>query len=120
MTTLYLLCGKIGAGKSTFVKILSGDIEADSGEITVGAGQRIAVLKQNHFEFDQVPVLQTVLMGNRKLMDVMQEKDAIYAKEDFTEADGNRAADLEAEFAELEGWNAESDAATMLSELDFS
>jgi ATPase subunit of ABC transporter with duplicated ATPase domains len=116
----YGLIGANGAGKTTFVKILSGEIEPQTGEVMMQPGQRLAVLKQNQFAFDEYPVLETVMMGHERLYAIMKEKDAIYAKEDFTEADGNRAADLEAEFAELEGWNAESDAATMLSELDFS
>lgn len=114
----YGLIGANGAGKTTFVKILSGEIEPQTGEVIMQKGQRLAVLKQNQFAFDEYPVLETVLMGHERLYAIMKEKDAIYAKEDFSEADGNKAADLEAEFAELEGWNAESDAATMLSELN--
>jgi len=116
----YGLIGANGAGKTTFVKILSGEIEPQTGDVSMQPGQRLAVLNQNQFAFDEFPVLETVFMGHQRLYSIMKEKDAIYAKEDFSEADGNRAADLEAEFAELEGWNAESDAATMLSELDFS
>jgi ATPase subunit of ABC transporter with duplicated ATPase domains len=114
----YGLIGANGAGKTTFLKILSGEIEAQTGEVSMLPGQRLAVLKQNQFAYDEYPVLETVLMGHERLYAIMKEKDAIYAKADFSEADGNRAAELEAEFAELEGWNAESDAATMLSELD--
>jgi ATPase subunit of ABC transporter with duplicated ATPase domains len=114
----YGLIGANGAGKSTFVKILSGEIEPQTGDVNLQPGQRLAVLKQNQFAYDEFPVLETVLMGHEKLYAIMKEKDAIYAKADFSEADGNRAAELEAEFAELEGWNAESDAATMLSELE--
>lgn len=113
----YGLIGANGAGKSTFLKILSGDIDPRTGRVEIPAGMRLAVLKQNHFEFDEYPVLQTVIMGHKRLYDIMQEKDAIYAKEDFTEQDGLRASDLEAEFADLEGWNAESDAATLLNGL---
>ena len=113
----YGLIGANGAGKTTFVKILSGEIEPQTGEVSMLPGQRLAVLKQNQFAFDEYPVLETVIMGHERLYAIMKEKDAIYAKADFTEEDGNRAAALEEEFAELEGWNAESDAATMLSEL---
>lgn len=113
----YGVIGANGAGKSTFLKILSGEIDPTTGKVVMDAGVRMSVLKQNHFEFDEVPVLQTVLMGNRKLMEVMQEKDAIYAKEDFSDADGVKAAELENIFAEMDGWNAESDAAQLLSNL---
>lgn len=113
----YGVIGANGAGKSTFLKILSGEIDPTTGKVVMDAGVRMSVLKQNHFEFDQVPVLQTVLMGNRKLMEVMQAKDAIYAKEDFSDADGVKAAELENVFAEMDGWNAESDAAQLLSNL---
>src|SRR4028119_774937 len=113
----YGLIGANGAGKSTFLKILSGEIDPRTGRVEIPAGMRLAVLKQNHFEFDEYPVLQTVIMGHKRLFDIMQEKDAIYAKADFTEEDGLRASDLEAEFADLEGWNAEHDAATLLSGL---
>ncbi len=113
----YGVIGANGAGKSTFLKILAGDIEATTGHVSMTPGERMAVLKQNHFEFDEYPVLQTVIMGYKKLYDIMQEKDVIYAKEDFTEADGVRASELEAEFADMDGWNAESDAANLLSGL---
>ncbi len=113
----YGLIGANGAGKSTFLKILSGEIESQTGSVSMNPGERMSILKQNHFEFEEFPVLQTVIMGNKRLYDIMQEKDAIYMKEDFTEADGNKAADLEAEFAELNGWEAESEAATLLSGL---
>ena len=113
----YGLIGANGAGKSTFLKILSGDIDPRTGRVEIPAGMRLAVLKQNHFEFDEYPVLQTVIMGHKRLYDIMQEKDAIYAKEDFNEQDGLRASDLEAEFADLNGWNAESDAAMLLDGL---
>lgn len=111
----YGVIGANGAGKSTFLKILSGEIESTNGNVTIQPDARMAVLKQNHFEFDEVPVLQTVIMGHKKLWGIMQEKDTIYAKTDFTEEDGNRAAELEAEFAEMEGWNAESDAGNLLT-----
>jgi len=113
----YGLIGANGAGKSTFLKIMSGEIDPRTGRVEIPNGMRLAVLRQNHFEFDEFPVLQTVIMGHKRLYDIMQEKDAIYAKEDFTEEDGMRASDLEAEFADLEGWNAEYDAATLLSGL---
>jgi ATPase subunit of ABC transporter with duplicated ATPase domains len=113
----YGLIGANGAGKSTFVKIIAGDLDPTTGSITVDPGERLSVLKQNQNAYDEYPVLQTVIMGNQRLYDVMLEKDAIYLKEDFTEADGNRAADLEAEFAEMNGWEAESDAGSLLSGL---
>ncbi|MCA6364030.1 MAG: ATP-binding cassette domain-containing protein [Bacteroidetes bacterium] len=113
----YGVIGANGAGKSTFLKILSGEIEPNKGSVNISPGLRMSVLKQNHFAYDEFPVLQAVMMGNEKLWKVMQEKDAIYAKADFTEADGNRAAELEAEFAEMNGWNADSEAADLLSKL---
>lgn len=113
----YGVIGANGAGKSTFLKILSGDIDPTTGDIAISPGERMSVLKQNHFEFDAFPVLQTVLMGNAKLFDIMQAKDALYAKADFTDADGEKAAELEIQFAEMDGWNAESDAANLLSGL---
>jgi ATPase subunit of ABC transporter with duplicated ATPase domains len=113
----YGVIGANGAGKSTFLKILSGEIEPMTGDISMGPGERMSVLKQNHFEFDAYTVLNTVLTGNRKLWDLMQEKDALYAKEDFTDKDGEKAAELETLFAEMDGWNAESDAANLLSGL---
>ncbi len=113
----YGVIGANGAGKSTFLKILSGEIDPTTGSVAMTPGERMAVLKQNHFEFDEFPVLQTVLMGHKRLWDVMQEKDAIYMKEDFSDADGVRASELEGEFADMEGWNAESDAASLLSGL---
>jgi ATPase subunit of ABC transporter with duplicated ATPase domains len=111
----YGVIGANGAGKSTFIKILSGEIEGTTGHVSMGPGERMAVLKQNHFEFDKITVLQTVVMGHERLYNIMTEKDAIYAKEDFSEADGMKAAELEGEFAEMDGWNAESDAAELLS-----
>ncbi|MBS3915182.1 MAG: ATP-binding cassette domain-containing protein [Bacteroidetes bacterium] len=113
----YGIIGANGAGKSTFLKIISGEIEPNSGSVDMEPGKRMAVLSQNHFAFDQYPVLQTVLRGHQKLWSIMEEKDALYAKEDFSDADGIRASELEGEFAELDGWNAESDAATILSNL---
>ncbi|MBC5991447.1 ABC-F family ATP-binding cassette domain-containing protein [Pontibacter cellulosilyticus] len=113
----YGLIGANGAGKSTFLKILSGEIEPNTGSVEIPANARLAVLKQNHFEYDEYPALQTVIMGHKRLWDIMQEKDAIYAKADFTDADGERAAELEGEFADLEGWNAEYEAAELLSGL---
>jgi len=113
----YGVIGANGAGKSTFLKILAGDIDPNSGNVSIDPGKRMAVLRQNHFEFDEVPVLNTVIMGHNKLWSIMKEKDAIYEKPDFSEADGVRASELEAEFAEMDGWNAESDAAALLSGL---
>jgi ATPase subunit of ABC transporter with duplicated ATPase domains len=113
----YGVIGANGAGKSTFLKILAGEIDTTTGDVQITPGERMSVLKQNHFAFDECPVLQTVLMGNSKLWKVMQEKDAVYAKADFTEEDGLKAAELEVAFAEMDGWNAESDAANMLSGL---
>ena len=108
----YGLIGANGAGKSTFLRILSGEIEPTNGDIIITPGQRLSFLKQDHFKYDQFVVLDTVIMGNQRLYDIMKEKDAIYAKEDFTEEDGIRASELEGEFATMNGWEAESDAAT--------
>lgn len=113
----YGVIGANGAGKSTFLKILSGEIESTTGSIEITPGERMSVLSQNHFAFDNFQVLETVIMGNSKLYEIMKEKDAIYAKADFTDADGLRVGDLEADFAEMDGWNAESDAAELLSNL---
>ncbi len=113
----YGLIGANGAGKSTFLKILAGELETTKGEIAVTPGQRLSVLEQDHFKYDEYPVLDTVIMGNQRLYDIMKEKEAIYAKEDFSEADGIRASELEGEFAELNGWEAESDAAQLLNGL---
>lgn len=110
----YGLIGANGAGKSTFLKILSGEIEANTGEVHMTPGERMAVLKQNHYEYDEFPVLETVIMGHARLYSIMKEKDALYAKADFSEADGLRAGELEGDFAEMDGWNAESDAASLL------
>jgi len=113
----YGVIGANGAGKSTFLNILTGDQDPTTGYIELEPGKRMAVLKQNHFEFDKEPVLQTVIMGHKRLHEIMVEKDAIYAKPDFNEEDGMRTGELEAEFADLEGWNAETDAAALLSNL---
>ena len=113
----YGLIGANGAGKSTFLKILSGEMEPNTGSVGMPAGQRLAVLRQNQFAYDDQPVLQTVIQGHQRLFAVMQEKDTLYAKADFTDADGERAAVLEGEFADLEGWNAEYEAAELLSGL---
>ena len=113
----YGLIGAIGAGKSTFLKILTGQIEPTKGDVIITPGQRLSFLEQDHFKYDEYPVLDTVIMGNKRLYEIMKEKDAIYAKEDFTEEDGIKASELEAEFATMNGWEAESDAATMLNGL---
>ncbi|WP_405079214.1 ABC-F family ATP-binding cassette domain-containing protein [Paenibacillus chitinolyticus] len=110
----YGLIGANGAGKSTFLKILSGEIEPNKGDVHIAPGERMAVLKQNHYEFDETDVLKTVMMGHARLFQIMEEKDALYAKSDFSEEDGIRAGELEGEFAELDGWQAESDAAELL------
>jgi ATPase subunit of ABC transporter with duplicated ATPase domains len=116
----YGVIGANGAGKSTFLKILSGEVDSTSGAINITPGQRMAVLSQNHFQFDNHDVLRTVIMGHKKLYAIMEEKDNIYMKADFTEEDGLRASELEADFAEMDGWNAESDAAALLSGLGIS
>lgn len=113
----YGVIGANGAGKSTFLKILSGEIDPSTGQVSITPGERLSVLKQNHFEFDAYTVLNTVIMGNKKLWTVMLEKELLYAKADFNDADGEKVAQLENSFAEMDGWNAESDAATMLSNL---
>ena len=113
----YGLIGANGAGKSTFLKILSGQLEPTGGDVTITPGQRLSFLQQDHFKYDEYTVLDTVIMGNKRLYDIMKEKDAIYMKEDFTDEDGIRASELEAEFADMDGWNAESDAATLLNGL---
>ena len=113
----YGLIGANGAGKSTFLKILSGVLEPTNGDVIITPGQRLSVLEQDHFKYDEFSVLDTVIMGNKRLYDIMKEKDAIYMKEDFSDEDGIRASELEAEFAEMDGWNAESDAATLLNGL---
>ena len=113
----YGLIGANGAGKSTFLKILSGQLESTSGEVVITPGQRLSVLEQDHFKYDEFPVLDTVIMGNASLYEIMTEKEAIYAKEDFSDEDGIRASELEAEFAEMDGWEAESNAASLLNGL---
>ncbi len=116
----YGLIGANGAGKSTFLKILSGQLETTHGDITITPGQRLSFLQQDHFKYDAFSVLDTVIMGNARLYEIMKEKEAIYSKEDFTEEDGIRASELEAEFAEMDGWNAESDAEQLLNGLGIS
>ena len=113
----YGLIGANGAGKSTFLKILSGQLETTNGNITITPGQRLSFLQQDHFKYDAYPVLDTVIMGNQRLYEIMKEKEAIYSKEDFTDEDGIRASELEGEFAEMNGWEAESDAAQLLNGL---
>lgn len=113
----YGLIGANGAGKSTFLKILTGEIEPTSGEVIITPGERLSFLKQDHFQYDDYTVLDTVIMGNQRLYDIMKEKEAIYMKEDFSDEDGIRASELEGEFAEMNGWEAESDAATLLNGL---
>ena len=113
----YGIIGANGAGKSTFLKILSGQLEPTTGEVIITPGQRLSFLEQDHFKYDDQTVMDTVIQGNQHLFDIMKEKDALYAKEDFTDADGIRASELEAEFAEMDGWNAETDAETLLNGL---
>ena len=113
----YGLIGANGAGKSTFLKILNGQLEPTKGDVFITPGERLSFLQQDHFKYDEFSVLDTVIMGNQRLYDIMKEKDAIYMKEDFTDEDGIRASELEAEFAEMDGWNAESDAAQLLNGL---
>ena len=116
----YGIIGANGAGKSTFLKVLSGEIEPSKGDVSIDKGERISVLKQDHFAFEEYKVLDTVIMGNEELYKIMKEKDSIYSKPDFSEEDGMRAAKLEERFAELDGWNAESDAAMLLNDLGIS
>ena len=113
----YGLIGANGAGKSTFIKILSGELEPQSGNVIMNPDERLAILKQNHFEYEENEVLETVIMGHKRLYDIMNEKNAIYMKEDFSDEDGMRAAELEGEFADLNGWEAESEAAILLQGL---
>ena len=113
----YGIIGANGAGKSTFLKVLSGELEPSKGEVTKEKTERLSVLKQDHFAYEEHSVIDTVIMGNEELYKIMKEKDAIYAKPDFSEEDGMKAAKLEERFAELDGWNAESDAAILLNEL---
>ncbi len=116
----YGVIGVNGAGKSTFLKILSGEVDPSTGSVSFTPGERMAVLKQNHYEFDEYSVIETVMMGHKELYSIMKEKDALYAKDDFTDKDGERAGELENIFAEMDGWNAESNAATLLSNLGIS
>lgn len=116
----YGVIGANGAGKSTFLRILSGEIEPNTGNVSIAPDSRMSVLKQDHYEYDDCEVLQTVIMGNKRLYEIMVEKDAIYAKEDFNDADGIKASELEAEFAEMDGWNAESEASSLLQGLGIS
>ena len=113
----YGVIGANGAGKSTLMRILSGELSPTHGTVTLGPGERLSVLEQDHFKFDDYTVLDTVMMGHTVLWDIIQEKNALYSKGDFTDEDGIRASELEEKFAELEGWNAESDAAALLSGL---
>lgn len=113
----YGVIGANGAGKSTFLKILTGEIEPNTGEVSIGQNMRMSELKQDHFEFDDIQVLQTVIMGNKRLYEIMVEKDAIYAKEDFNDEDGMKASELEGEFADMDGWSAESEASSLLQGL---
>ena len=114
---IYGVIGANGAGKSTFLKAISGELEPTKGSVTLGPGERLSVLSQDHFKWDSFTVLNTVLMGHTVLWDIMNERDALYAKADFTDEDGLRVSELEEKFAELDGWNAESDAAALLSGL---
>ena len=114
---IYGVIGANGAGKSTLLKAITGELESTTGTITLGPGERLSVLSQDHNKFDEFNVMDTVMMGHTVLWDLMKEKDALYAKEDFSDEDGVRAAELEEKFAELGGWNAESDAAMLLSGL---
>lgn len=114
----YGLIGANGSGKSTFLKILSGEMEANSGDVTIDPGKRLAVLKQNHYEFDEYEVLKTVMMGHKRLCDIIDEKELLYSKAEFTEEDGIKISELETEFSELNGWEAESEAATLLNGLE--
>ena len=116
----YGIIGANGAGKSTFLRILSGELEPTTGEIAIQKGCRMSVLKQDQFQYDQYPVIDTVIMGNAHLYEVMKEKDALYEKPDFSEEDGARAAELEGEFAEMNGWDAETDSGRILSGLGIS
>ena len=116
----YGIIGANGAGKSTFLRILSGDLEPTTGEVIIPKEERMSILKQDHFQYDAYTVLDTVMMGNQHLYDVMKEKDALYEKEDFTDEDGVKASELEAEFAEMGGWEAESDVSRLIQGLGLS
>ena len=116
----YGIIGANGAGKSTFLRVLSGDLDPTTGNVSIKPGVRMSVLKQDHFAYDEFTVLDTVIKGNERLYEVMQEKDAIYMKEEFTDEDGIRAAELEAEFAEMDGWEAESDVSRLIQGLGLS
>jgi len=113
----YGVIGANGAGKSTMLRLISGDLSSTKGSVTLGPGERLSVLKQNHYDYEESTVLNAVLMGYNELWNIMQEKDALYSKADFSDKDGMRAAELEERFAEMDGWNAESDAAMLLSGL---
>ena len=113
----YGIIGANGAGKSTFLKVLSGELEPSKGEVVLDKGERLSILKQDHFAYEEFRVLDTVIMGNHELYKIMKDKEALYSKPDFSEEDGMKAAKLEERFAELDGWNAESDAATLLNDL---
>ena len=113
----YGIIGANGAGKSTFLKILSGELETTNGDIAITPGERLSVLEQDHFKYDDYTVMDTVIMGNARLYEIMKEKDALYAKEDFSDEDGIRVSDLEAEFAEMDGWDADTNAAMLLNGL---
>ncbi len=113
----YGVIGANGAGKSTFLKILSGEIEPNTGDVSVAHGTRMSVLKQDHYEYDQYEVLETVIMGNKRLYDIIKEKEVLYAKPNFSDEDGIKASELECEFAELNGWEAESEASSVLQGL---
>ena len=113
----YGVIGANGAGKSTFLKILSGEVEPNTGEVVIAPNTRMSVLNQDHYKYDEFPVLETVIMGNERLHTIMKEKDALYAKPDFSDEDGIKAAELEGEFAELNGWEAESEASSLLQGL---
>lgn len=113
----YGIIGANGSGKSTFLRILSGEIEANTGEVSISSNVRVSVLKQDHYQYDDIQVLETVIMGNARLREIMAEKDALYAKADFSDEEGIRVAELECEFAEIDGWEAESDASALLQGL---